>query len=85
MLLDDLPNDVEMEMEVAMRSDVPKAVDRAPADLGMALLEVTRELAGSFRESLQRPENSVLDIDVAKECVTIPVCAPFNQGEASLM
>src|SRR5215212_8785830 len=67
MNLDDLPDTIDLEIEITVGGDVPKPIDRSPSNLGMSLLDLGRKPIRRFSKRLQSPENSVLDVDIAKE------------------
>jgi len=70
MRLDDVPGEIECHAEIAVHSDVAKATDPLPRDLGVARAEVMRKLTGSIRKSIEAPKRGITLVDVAEYCVT---------------
>lgn len=68
----DLPDPLEIHVEVGVRGDVAKAVDRPPRNVGVAVLELGTELTSRIGEDLEPPPNSVLDLAVLEERRTAP-------------
>ena len=68
--LDNLPDTVDLEIEIAVGCDVPEAVDRSPSDLGMPSLGLRSEPIRRFRKCLESSEDSILDVDVVDKRLT---------------
>lgn len=63
----DLPDALEINVEVSVRCDVAEPVDLAPRDISVPILELRTELRGRIGEDLEPPQDGVLDLSLLEE------------------
>src|SRR5688572_30107535 len=76
MKLDDLPDAIDLEIEVAVSGDVSESVDRSPANLRMSRLDLRWEPVRRLGERLEPPENGILDVEIVEESIS-PLLSPL--------
>ena len=52
-----------------MGRDVPEALDSAPSNVGVALLDIVREFSRGLCKRFKTPKHRILSVDAPKKCV----------------
>ncbi len=72
MNLDDLPHQIEIQVEVSVGNDVSKSTNGFPSNIGMTALEFVRQLSRGLCQRLKSPEHGILDVNIVLELVSAP-------------
>src|SRR5213592_1808733 len=81
MLLDNLPDLVDAKVQISVSGNVPKAIDRSPADLRVSRFERRRELASRLGQGRQTPEDRILGVDIPNKCLAPRAGSCLDQRE----
>jgi hypothetical protein len=67
--LDHFPDAGQVDAEIVVDEDIPKACDGEPGDIGVCRLQLGGEALGRFGEFLEFPEGCLLSLAIGEEAL----------------